>query len=70
MSQSPYSFHGKEVENTHFENTHFPGNNVYLLLKYYPCVWKADASISILISKVYRAANWFGNCEKPCPQME
>lgn len=42
------------------ENTPFPGNNVYLVLKYYPCVLKAHASISVLISKVNRAANWFG----------
>ena len=42
------------------ENTPFPGNNVYLVLKYYPCVWKALASISVLISKVNRVANWFG----------
>ena len=42
------------------ENTPFPGNNVYLVLKYYPCVWKALASISVLIFKVNRVANWFG----------
>ena len=57
-SEPVHSFHGEEVE-----NTHFPGNNIYLLLKYYPCVWKVDASISIFISKIYRAVNWSGLCQ-------
>lgn len=40
------------------ENVPFPGNSVYLVLKYYPRVWKAHASISVLISKQSSKSVW------------